>query len=149
MKRTTPSRRGSAAVEFGVTLPLLMLIVMGIIELGSYMNAAYLVNRSVRDGCRMGAMVLEGPEPTGEILEAAALEQVRQSLAAGGLDCQFIDCQLDAEWFEDHDEWWRLRVQASAPVPGFVSSYVFATSPFYATGEFVMLTRQQGSVLQP
>ena len=58
--RLTPSppgrrRRGVAAVEFAVTVPLLLLLLVGIWELGRIINVQIILNSAARDGARLGA----------------------------------------------------------------------------------------------
>lgn len=46
------TRRGSAAVEAAVLLPLLMLLLLGVCELGWYVHCAQAVNNAARQGAR-------------------------------------------------------------------------------------------------
>ena len=48
-------RRGVAAVEFAVTVPLLLLLLVGIWELGRIINVQIILNSAARDGARLGA----------------------------------------------------------------------------------------------
>lgn len=54
---TNPNRRrrGVAAVEFAVTLPLLLLLLVGIWELGRIINVQITLNNAARDGARLAA----------------------------------------------------------------------------------------------
>lgn len=45
--------RGAAAVEFGLLLPLLMLILGGLIDLGFYFNAQISATHAAREGVRV------------------------------------------------------------------------------------------------
>ncbi len=47
--------RGSAAVEFALVLPLLLLIVFGIIDLGRALNAQITLTEAAREGVRLAA----------------------------------------------------------------------------------------------
>ncbi len=49
------TRRGVAAVEFAVVLPLLMLLLVGIWELGRIINVQIILNNAARDGARLAA----------------------------------------------------------------------------------------------
>jgi Flp pilus assembly protein TadG len=49
------NRRGVAAVEFAVVLPLLMLLLIGIWELGRIIQVQMILNNAARDGARLGA----------------------------------------------------------------------------------------------
>jgi Flp pilus assembly protein TadG len=48
-------RRGVAAVEFAVVLPLLLLLLVGIWELGRIINVQITLNNAARDAARLGA----------------------------------------------------------------------------------------------
>jgi Flp pilus assembly protein TadG len=59
MRRHLPStrskRRGVAAVEFAAVLPLLLLLLLGIWELGRIIHVQIILNNAARDGARLGA----------------------------------------------------------------------------------------------
>ena len=48
-------RRGVAAVEFAFCLPFLLLLLVGIWELGRIINVQIILNNAARDGARLGA----------------------------------------------------------------------------------------------
>ncbi|HUB38783.1 MAG TPA: TadE family type IV pilus minor pilin [Streptosporangiaceae bacterium] len=48
--------RGTAAVEFALVLPLLLLIVFGIIDLGRALNAQITLTEAAREGARLEAI---------------------------------------------------------------------------------------------
>src|SRR5881227_655267 len=48
-------RRGVAAVEFAVVLPLLLTLLVGIWELGRIINVQITLNNAARDAARLGA----------------------------------------------------------------------------------------------
>ena len=50
-----PRRRGVAAVEFAFVLPLLLLLLIGIWELGRIINVQIVLNNAARDAARLGA----------------------------------------------------------------------------------------------
>lgn len=47
--------RGAVAVEFGLLLPLLMLIVLGIIDFGRMLNAQETLTQAAREGARLAS----------------------------------------------------------------------------------------------
>jgi len=49
-------RRGSQAVEFGLTLPLLMVLTAGAVDLGQYLYVAERIAAVASEGARMGAV---------------------------------------------------------------------------------------------
>jgi hypothetical protein len=100
-------------VEFALTLPVMLLVVMGIVELSLLMHRVHQVTRAARDACRLGAGVLEGTDPTGDEIELAAEDQALAILAAQAVDCGG-GCDVDATWFEN-DGWMLLRVDIEVP----------------------------------
>lgn len=88
-------RRGAAAAEMALVTPLLVTILIGSVELGSYFYNEHILAKAVRDGARYAARqpfsrysACSG-EPTGTVgAETRAL--VRTSLLAGGSD-RFAD----------------------------------------------------------
>ena len=84
-------RRGAAAAEMALVLPLLLTIMVGSVELGSFFYNEHILAKAVRDGARYAARqnfsyysACSGA-PTGTVVaETRAL--VRTSLLAGGTD---------------------------------------------------------------
>lgn len=50
------TRRGSTAIEFALTLPLLLILVAGVIDLGQYLFLADSVAAAIAEGARAGAL---------------------------------------------------------------------------------------------
>src|SRR5258708_21234350 len=48
--------RGAAAVEFGIMLPLLLLLIFGIIDFGRALNAQITITQAAREGARLTAL---------------------------------------------------------------------------------------------
>jgi len=101
MCRLCPIRdqRGAAAAEMALVMPLLAVILIGSVELGSFFYNEHILTKAVRDGARYAARqnftfysACSG-EPTGTVpAETRAL--VRTSLLAGGSD-RFADIEDD------------------------------------------------------
>lgn len=53
---STRADRGAVAVEFGLLLPLLLLILLGIIDFGFMLNAKVTVTQAAREGARLEAV---------------------------------------------------------------------------------------------
>lgn len=71
-------RRAAAAVEFAIVLPLLVLLLFGIWEVGRMVQAQQLVSNAAREGARAAS--------TGARSLSEVEEVVRRYLAAGGLN---------------------------------------------------------------
>ncbi len=106
MGRRTPFSDGSgaAAAEMALVLPLLLTLMMGSVELGSYIYNEHILVKAVRDGARYAARqnfsnysACSG-EPGGTV-PAETRVLVRTSLLAGGSD-RFADVD-DADVFLD------------------------------------------------
>jgi hypothetical protein len=138
MRRAGP-QHGASAVEFTLTLPVMLLVVMGIVELSLLMHRVHLVTRAARDACRLGTGVIEGTEPTGDLIEAAAEEHALTVLATQAVECG-SGCDVDATWFEN-DGWMLLRVVIEVPYVPF--SGLMPMLPETTRGSFTMLTQQQ------
>ena len=54
MRSKSSSQRGASAVEFGLLLPLLMIITFGIIEFGTYLYNQQVITNASREGARAG-----------------------------------------------------------------------------------------------
>jgi hypothetical protein len=85
-----PDRRGAAAAEMALVIPLLLTIMLGSVELGSYFYNEHILVKAVRDGARYAGRQnfsyfgCSGA-PTGNVVaETRAL--VRTSLLASGTD---------------------------------------------------------------
>jgi len=93
------SGRGAAAAEMALVTPLLLVILIGSVELGSYFYNEHILAKAVRDGARYAARqnfshydACSGT-PTGTV-EAETEALVRTSLLAGGSD-RFADIEND------------------------------------------------------
>lgn len=54
-RRLIGDRRGAAAVEFALSLPLLVALMVGFLESGRYIEEVHIVTKAVRDGVRYAA----------------------------------------------------------------------------------------------
>jgi Flp pilus assembly protein TadG len=75
--------RGAAAVELGILLPLLLLIVLGIIDFGRMLNAQVTLTQAAREGSRLAALGNADADVTTRTQDAAtSLESVGVSITA-------------------------------------------------------------------
>ena len=73
------SESGAELIEFALTLPLLLLIVLGIIEFGLVFREYEIITNAAREGARVGIL----PAYTGT---APVQARVEEYLTTGGLD---------------------------------------------------------------
>ncbi len=76
-------RRGAAAVEFALVLPLFVTVLFGVIEYGWVFYQNFNVASSVRDGLRVGVTVAQvaSPDP-----KATAVKRTQDLLTAVGIN---------------------------------------------------------------
>ena len=75
------SERGAELIEFALTLPLLLLLVLGIIEFGFMFKEYEVVTNAAREGARLGALI-----PSAGYSAAEAEARANDYLNAGGLN---------------------------------------------------------------
>ena len=80
LRRRVRSERGAELIEFALTLPLLLLLVLGIIEFGFLFQEYEVVTNSAREGARMASMIPSAGYNTGH-----ATTRINDYLTAGGL----------------------------------------------------------------
>jgi Flp pilus assembly protein TadG len=84
-------RRGAAAVEMAIVLPLFMMIVMGIIEFGRAMMVGQLVTNAARHGSRLS--IVDGS--TNATVETAVKDFVASSVGVAATDVS-VDITVEA-----------------------------------------------------
>ena len=81
LRRRVRSERGAELIEFALTLPLLLLLVLGIIEFGFLFQEYEVVTNSAREGARLAALI-----PSAGYTADNAKARATDYLTAGGLD---------------------------------------------------------------
>ncbi len=95
-------RRGQSVVELAITLPILLLVMLGIINLGLFVSAQIIVTNAAWEGARAGATLQDPDSGDAEILGA-----VRSS--AGGLQPGRLVVDIDPEQMEaPRDQPWPM-----------------------------------------
>ncbi len=80
-------RGGANALEFGLTLPVFILLLFGIIEYGWLFFIDSVMNTAVADGCREGSILDPGfGERNSGVLLERATDVMFETLAAYGAD---------------------------------------------------------------
>ena len=137
-----PGRRGAAALEFGLILPVLIAVFGSIIELSLYISTMHRVNRVARDAARVGSTVIEGDDPTGELIEEAADGHALLALDAADLACTG-GCQVEVVWELDADSgYYFINVEIVYPYSG-VMGVLPMLQDRGVTSSFAMVTPQQ------
>lgn len=84
--RRSNRRRGSAVVEFVVTVPIILIVLFGTIEYGNYFNELAMVTNAVRDGARFGSN-----QGTGTEARTRGAAATRILLEDSGFQCDLAD----------------------------------------------------------
>jgi len=92
---TSTSSRGSAhtgqsVVELAITLPILLLLILGLVNLGILMQAQIVLTNAAWEGARAGATITDPAHGDEEIIGA-----VQRSLS--GLDASRVTIDIDPE----------------------------------------------------
>lgn len=90
-------RSGAAALEFSLTLPLLLMLLAAVIDYGDYMNKRVVVARAVMEGARSGAAVFEQPSVAlGSSISDRAKARTLDVLQDLGMECKSSICNTQA-----------------------------------------------------
>jgi len=102
MRRRYPgqfdNRRGVAAVECAVVLPVLMVLVLGLIEMGTALRAATIMESAVREAGRLASMDWRYVIESGDTPNAKVERDIRNFVTASGLPGQ--DLLISIEFAE-------------------------------------------------
>jgi TadE-like protein len=79
---------GQSVVEFAITLPILLLIMLGLVNLGILMNAQLVLTQAAWEGARAGATLTNPAQGDAEILGT-----VRRALA--GVDVEAVLIEIE------------------------------------------------------
>ena len=98
MARKAHGRRGVAAMEFALWLPVLFMLISAVVDWGYYMHLKVNVARATMDGCRVGAAVFEpNAIAPGSISIPRARNRVIDVLNGMGLGCGG-GCSVSAQY---------------------------------------------------
>ena len=85
-RRAEDSRRGIAALEAAVVTPMLLVLVLGTIEMGSALRASTLMQSSVREAGRLASMDWTRVVEEGDTPNAKLERDVQNYLRASGIN---------------------------------------------------------------
>jgi Flp pilus assembly protein TadG len=83
LRRLVRSDAGSELIEFGLTLPLLLLLVLGMFEFGFMLQEYEVLTNAAREGARVAALPTYSATDTARVNNATA--RINDYLTAGGL----------------------------------------------------------------
>ncbi len=86
-------RAGQSVVELAITLPILLLLIVGLVNLGILMHAQIVLTNAAWEGARAGATITDPANGDEEIIGA-----VQRSLS--GLDASRVTIDIDPEQSE-------------------------------------------------
>lgn len=78
-------RRGAAAVEFAVLMPLFLMLVMGTWEMGTALTAGTKMSAAVREGGRLASMDYRETLNEGETINDKVVKDIKNFLTASGI----------------------------------------------------------------
>jgi len=88
-------RSGSAAIEFAIWLPVLLMFVATIVDYGFYMTQRVAVSRATMEGCRGGAAIFEPNQVApGSLIRPAARNRSSDILTQLGIPCPSASCAI-------------------------------------------------------
>jgi Flp pilus assembly protein TadG len=117
-RRLCKDRRGQALAEFALVLPLVLLFIAGVVEMGRAWNIKQVVTDAAREGARLTVVQDE------DIPDLAAVQaKIEERLALGGVSGSEIvfssadpDCAVAADCFHDDTGIGKeMTVSVSAP----------------------------------
>ena len=83
-RRFLRAESGAEMIEFGLTLPLLLLLVSGMVEFGFLLQQYEVVTNAAREGARIAVLPTYAPSQTARVNNATA--RVNQYLTNAGLN---------------------------------------------------------------
>lgn len=127
LKNRKPKQRGLAAIEFALVLPIAMLLVAAIIELGTAFYRQQILTSAVREGARLGSLASDPRPSQGDIASS-----VTTFLTEAGLDGGESNVIVAGAGGTSGDV---LSVSATYPTStGFFASMLAAAQATYGSG---------------
>ena len=84
-KFNSDDRRGAVMVEFAVMLPIFMLLVLGMLEIGAALRGAYILHSAVRGGARLASMDWDDKLAENQTPNEKVEDDIRAFINASGL----------------------------------------------------------------
>jgi hypothetical protein len=127
------NRRGQSLVEFAITLPILMFLVLGMVEMGWAINHNTTIVTATRQGARVGAALVNGSNDCADSSHAADVDPqiigaVQGVLASSGspinvsqvteIDIYEVDMSKPSPTVTGNQNAWIQASPPSVPLPG-------------------------------
>jgi Flp pilus assembly protein TadG len=80
-----PSRKGASALEFALCLPVVITLLTGILDWGSYLSAMHEAQSAAREGARLGAATRQDEDPVGRAEARAAARLLEVGITGAGV----------------------------------------------------------------
>ena len=131
-------RRGASALEFALTLPVVMFVLAGILEYGWYLFQLSNVVHALRDGTRIGVTV---PLSSATPPTTRAEEHARAVMNGLGVPCEDGDGCIVTAIISPSDEFDVLNLTIEVdytPIVGLLPA------PSLLQGTFTMMMQEQG-----
>jgi len=131
MRSPRSSRRGAEALEFALTLPVLLIILGGLIDFGWFATHQSAVHAAASVGARAGSITELGHDP-----EATAVLAVQRALESAQLE----GVEVTAALFELPTSELAIQVEVEAPYSGL---WGLVSLPIDYRGSAVMRMNEQ------
>lgn len=93
-KRDSSSRDGIAAVEFAVTAPVFVILIVGSISVCKMLTVTSTMAQACREGGRLAAMDWTGALPAGTTANDKVIKDIKNFLDAAGIDSRSIEVTI-------------------------------------------------------
>ena len=84
-QQSAQDRRGVAAVECAIVLPMMLVLVLGLVELGTALRATTIMQSAVREAGRLASMDWRYVVDSGETPNGKVEQDIRNYVSASGL----------------------------------------------------------------
>jgi Flp pilus assembly protein TadG len=109
----TSERRGAAAVEFAVLVPLFLMLVMGTWEMGTALTAGTKMAAAIREGGRLASMDFQDTLTGDETINEKVIKDIKNFLTASGIPGDAVDITITRADGENAGEDFDLSDQAN------------------------------------
>ncbi|MFT7520000.1 MAG: Flp pilus assembly protein TadG [Kiritimatiellia bacterium] len=138
VQRSVRRRRGAAAIEFAMWIPVLAVLFSGIVDVSWMMSRQHNVVRAARDGARVGAVIIEdGAVTPGTDITRVAEEHAVSILNGVGMTCDG-GCKVTATYVTSPRAMVTVHVEYDfVPLMGLIPLSTTLTT------SFTMMAQQQ------